>query len=73
MTKTENNMSEHVVVDKMSVKMLVNTLKQIDVRGFDSMDRLVGAVMVLEEILSRPPISFDQEDEKFDAEVSTDG
>ena len=31
----------------------VFTLKQIDVRGYDSMDRLVGLVMMFENILDQ--------------------
>ena len=46
-----------LVIDQKSVHGLINTLKEIDVRGFDSMDRLVGAVAYLQNIAAQEPIS----------------
>lgn len=33
---------------------VISTLKEMDVRGFDSMNRLVGLVMLFESILNTP-------------------
>ena len=33
---------------------IIQTLKEMDVRGFDSMNRLVGLVALFENILSNP-------------------
>lgn len=40
-----------VMTDTEIIKNVINTLKSLDVRGYDSMDRLVGCVMVLEKYL----------------------
>lgn len=42
-------------LDANLVAGVVNTLKQIDVRGYESMDRLVGLVMLFENILKTNP------------------
>ena len=36
------------------IKSVLVTLKAIDVRGFDSMNRLVGLVMLFEQIMQTP-------------------
>ena len=49
---------------EISEGMLQNvilTLKNIDVRGYDSMDRLVGLVMFFENILNQPPVETTEE------------
>ena len=33
---------------------VIKTLKEIDVRGYDSMNRLVGLVILFEQILNTP-------------------
>ena len=41
----------------ISVELLngvITTLKQLDVRGYDSMNRLVSLVLLFEEILNTP-------------------
>lgn len=44
-------------IDAGIVQKVVHTLKLIDVRGYDSMDRLVGLVMLFEDYLrSATPI-----------------
>ena len=40
---------------------VILTLKNIDVRGYDSMDRLVGLVMFFENILRQPPVETTEE------------
>ncbi len=40
---------------KDAIQSIILTLKNIDVRGFDSMNRLVGLVMFFENILNTPP------------------
>lgn len=42
---------EHTINNDVIISVL-RTLKQIDVRGFDSMNRLVGLVMLFEGILN---------------------
>lgn len=41
---------------------VIETLKGIDVRGFDSMNRLVGLVMFFENILKQPPVEETKEE-----------
>lgn len=43
-------------IDPDLLVRIVATLKQIDVRGYESMDRLVGLVMMLEHMLSTEPM-----------------
>ena len=43
---------EHKISNDLIINVL-RTLKEIDVRGFDSMNRLVGLVMLFEDILNR--------------------
>lgn len=45
---------EHKISNDVIISVL-RTLKQIDVRGFDSMNRLVGLVMLFEGILNENP------------------
>lgn len=42
---------EHKISNDVIISVL-RTLKQIDVRGFDSMNSLVGLVMLFEQILN---------------------
>jgi hypothetical protein len=44
------------------LQSVIATLKGIDVRGYESMDRLVGLVMLFERILNSPPIDKNKED-----------
>lgn len=46
-------MDEFVKMKKQEVAMLINTLKRLDVRGYDSMDMLVGMVAFLNDTLGR--------------------
>lgn len=39
-----------------AIQSVISTLKGIKVRGFDSMNRLVGLVMFFENILNQPPV-----------------
>ena len=48
-------MDEMANVTKKELIILINTLKSIDVHGFDSMDKMVGSVTFLNEILAREP------------------
>lgn len=45
---------EHKISNDLIIGVL-KTLKELDVRGFDSMNRLVGLVMVFEGILNEQP------------------
>ena len=46
---------------------IIQTLKEMDVRGFDSMNRLVGLVALFENILNNPV-----EEKKEEGTVVTD-
>lgn len=50
-------MDDDVVISKSKLALAVYTLKQIDVRGFDSMDRLVGLVIELESWMQPRTVS----------------
>ena len=52
----------HKLEDEM-IQRVISTLKEIDVRGFDSMNRLVGLVMFFENILNTPPDNTENGDE----------
>ena len=41
-------------IDSNTVFSVIKTLKELDVRGYDSMNRLVGLVMLFESILNAP-------------------
>lgn len=41
------------LVSKQEIAMLIQTLKRLDVRGFDSMDMIVGAVAFLNDVMER--------------------
>ena len=46
-------MDENVTMSKQEVMLLINTLKRLDVRGYDSMDMLVGMVAFLNDVSVR--------------------
>lgn len=46
-------MDEFVKMKKQEVAMLINTIKKLDVRGFESMDMLVGMVAFLNDAMGR--------------------
>ena len=50
----------HQISDQM-LQSVIETLKGIDVRGFDSMNRLVGLVIFFEGILNQPPVEETEE------------
>lgn len=41
-------------IDNNTIFSVIKTLKELDVRGYDSMNRLVGLVMLFESILNTP-------------------
>lgn len=41
-------------IDNNTIFSVIKTLKEMDVRGYDSMNRLVGLVMLFESILNEP-------------------
>lgn len=45
----------HEISDN-AIQSVIETLKGIKVRGFDSMNRLVGLVMFFENILNQSPV-----------------
>lgn len=60
--------SKTVNITEEEVAAIISTLKEIKVRGFDSMDRLVGLVMFLENKLQQRQDPINQM-----AEVIKDG
>lgn len=41
-------------LNRETIFSIIKTLKEMDVRGYDSMNRLVGLVMLFESILNAP-------------------
>ncbi len=60
-----------IIVDENALHMAISTLKTIDVRGFDSMDKLVGVVMLLTRVTEGAPRV--QEEPKPAGEEKKDG
>ena len=50
-------MDGYVVISKQTVAAMINSLQQLDVRGFQSMDMLVGTVRVLMDAMNQPQAS----------------
>lgn len=55
----------HKISDEL-IANVINSLKQIDVRGFDSMNILVGLVLLFDGILKSP--AEEQEEKKEEEE-----
>lgn len=51
-------------LNKDMIFSIIKTLKEMDVRGYDSMNRLVGLVMLFESILNNPPVDEEVEQQK---------
>ena len=49
-------------ISEAAIQSVITTLKGIKVRGFDSMNRLVGLVMFFENILNQPPVDEIEEE-----------
>lgn len=49
-------MMDNVLVSISDIALVINTLKGIKVRGFDSMDKLVGVVIELEKWGRQQPV-----------------
>ena len=47
-------MDDILGIQRLVLQQLLTTLKTLDVRGYESMNRLVGCVMLLEQLLSAP-------------------
>lgn len=54
-----NNM---VLVDRNLLAQVVNSLKTLDVRGWNSIDTLVGCVQVLSQAANQPPVKVNVEE-----------
>ena len=57
-------MNQQYILNVDVILSVIKTLKEMDVRGFDSMNRLVGLVMLFENILNSQP----QQGEPVEAE-----
>lgn len=53
----------YVVVDRDVIASLISSLRKIDVRGFESMDRLVGCVIVLQKLANQSAPEAGEESE----------
>lgn len=49
-------------ISEDAIQSVLTTLKGIKVRGFDSMNRLVGLVMFFENILNQQPVDEIEEE-----------
>lgn len=56
-------MNETVKVDRQLLGFVIETLKTIDVRGFESMDALVGCVITLTQMMNTPVIKTETKEE----------
>lgn len=59
----------NITLSKEIIESIVGTMKQLDVRGYDSMSKLVGTVTLLENIIARA----NQFAEKQAAEANNEG
>lgn len=50
-----------VLADRAMIATVIATLKKIDVRGFESMDKLVGSVILLQDLLNQEPVKIDED------------
>lgn len=50
-----------IMIDKELLGKIIQTLKQLDVRGFESMDMLVGCVSALMSVYNTPEETKQQE------------
>ena len=50
-----------VIADRGVIATVIATLKKIDVRGFESMDKLVGSVILLQDLLNQEPVKIDED------------
>ena len=48
-------------ISRETIFSIIHTLKEMDVRGYDSMNRLVGLVMLFENVLNAPPVEKKEE------------
>ena len=53
--------SNFVLADRNMLASVVATLKKIDVHGFESMDKLVGSVILLQDLLNQEPVKIDED------------
>ena len=53
----------NITLSKEIIESIVFTLKGIDVRGYDSMSKLVGTVTLLENLIARANQLAQQEEE----------
>ena len=56
------------MIDETMIMRVIATLKEIDVRGFDSMNRLVGLVMLFENVLQNMSEKAAQEEQETPVE-----
>lgn len=61
-------MNNEITLSNQEVVSVINTIKEIKPRGFDSMNRIVGLVMFFENKLNQQPDPIEQM-----AEVTNNG
>ena len=59
----KNRETDYVAVDRGVLAGLIESMKKIDVRGFESMDRLVGCVIVLQKLANQSAPETGEESE----------
>lgn len=62
----------NITLSEELILQIAATLKQVDVRGYDSMDRLVGTVTLLENIVSQAHQIAAQKAQEQTAEKAND-
>lgn len=53
-----------ITLSKELIVRIINTLKKMDVRGYESMDMLVGLVNLFENVIERADEMAKQQDDK---------
>lgn len=53
-----------ITLQKELIVRIINTLKKMDVRGYESMDMLVGLVNLFENVIERADEMAKQQDDK---------
>ena len=58
-------MEDVFVIEKALMAEIIASLKTLDVRGWDSMDKLVGCVLLLEQAMNAPKPKEETESEEI--------
>lgn len=62
-----------VAIDRNFLGQIINTLKTVDARGWESMNALVDCVGALMQIAQQPDVNIVKEEQPEEVEVANDG